>query len=121
MALPWVRLDTAFPRNHKVLALIADKKWQAVTCYISGLAYAGEQGSDGFLPSPCLPFIHGTSRIADSLVEVGLWQGVPGGWLINGWLEFQASSEEHAARSRKARAAAELRWHGDKQKKGGSK
>lgn len=111
MALPWVRLDTAFPRNPKVLALAEDKKWQAVACYVSSLAYAGEQGTDGFLPKSCLPFIHGTSRIAEALVEVALWQGVPGGWQINGWLEFQASSEEHAARSARARAAAEQRWH----------
>ena len=114
MALPWVRLDTAFPRNPKVLALAEDKKWQAIACYLASLAYSGEQGTDGFLPKSCLPFIHGTTRIGTDLVTVGLWNGVPGGWEINGWLEFQGSSEEHAARKLKAKAAAEMRWHGKK-------
>lgn len=115
MALPWVRLDTAFPRNPKVLTLVEDKRWQAIACYLASLAYSGEQGTDGFLPKSCLPFIHGTTRIATDLVHVGLWHGCPGGWDINGWLEFQASSEEHETRRKKAKAAAEVRWAKEKE------
>lgn len=110
MALPWVRLDTAFPQNPKVLMLAEDKKWQSIAVYVAGLAYSGAHGTDGFLPSFALPFIHGTKRNATDLATVGLWIPRAGGWDINGWAEFQPSSEEHQARSKKARLAAEERW-----------
>jgi hypothetical protein len=112
MALPWVRLDTAFPMNPKILALVEDKQWQAVVSYVSGLSYSGGQGTDGFLPNSSLPFVHGTPRTASQLVSTGLWIPRLGGHDINGWHEFQPSSEEHEARSARARAAAEIRWHG---------
>lgn len=117
MALPWVRLDTAFPMNPKVLSLVESKKWQSIACYVSSLAYSGAQGTDGFLPGTCLPFVHGTKRVADDLVNVGLWRGVPGGWEINGWLEYQASSEEHEQRKARAKAAAEIRWSKERDKR----
>lgn len=111
MALPWVRLDTGFHQNPKVLMLAEDKKWQAITVYIGGLAYSGHHGTDGFLPIGCLPFIHGSKRQALDLCNVGLWVAISGGWEINGWAEFQPSTEEHQKRKAKARAAAEARWH----------
>ena len=113
MALPWVRLDSQFPSNPKVLALVEDKSWRAIVGYIGGLAYSGAHGTDGFLPKSSLPFLHSTAREAAALVSVGLW--VPagaGGWDVNGWAEYQPSNEETAERSRKAREAAHIRWHG---------
>lgn len=115
MALPWVRLDTQFASNPKVLSLIEDGKWRAIVVYTASLGYSGAHGTDGFLPSLCLSMIHGTKREAVALCEVGLWKASVGGWDINGWSEFQQSSEEAAERKRKAKLAAEIRWH----KKGG--
>ncbi len=112
MSLPWVRLDTAFPMNPKILGLVEDRAWQSVVAYVSGLSYSGGQGTDGFLPSSCLPFVHGTRKAADQLASAGLWVPTPGGWNINGWREFQPSTEEHETRRKKAQAAAEYRWHG---------
>jgi len=109
--MQWVRLDTAFPRNHKVLALIEAKDgFRAVAAYICGLSYAGEQGTDGFVPRAALPFLHARMTEAKRLCEVNLWHAVDGGWLINGWSEFQPSTEETQARSVKARTAAAARW-----------
>lgn len=110
MPLPWVRFDTTFPMNHKTLALAQDRNWQAIASYVCSLAYCGAQELDGFVPAGALPFIHGTKRTAEQLVAVGLWIPRPGGWEINGWVEFQATSEENAARSARARAAAQIRW-----------
>jgi hypothetical protein len=48
MPLPWVRLDTSIPRNHKILALLQDKDgYRAFTVYICSMAYSGEQGTAG--------------------------------------------------------------------------
>lgn len=108
--LEWVRLDTAFPRNPKVLMLIEDRAWRAVTAYLCGLSYSGEQGLDGFLPRACLMWLHATAKEARALVAVGLWHEVPGGWEINDWHDYQPSAEEATARRDKARKAAEERW-----------
>lgn len=112
MGLPWVRLDTQFPQNPKVLDLVADGKWRAAFVYVTGLTYAGAHGTDGYLPSACLPFIHGTKAAATDLVKAGLWHIDVGGWNINGWNDFQVSDEEARTRSEKARQAALKRWHG---------
>lgn len=110
MGLPWVRLDSGFSQNPKVLHLIEDKKWQAVVVYVSSLGYSGHHGTDGFIPQAALPFIHGTKTHANQLVNIGLWVPNRGGFDINGWSEFQPSDEETKARKARAKAAAELRW-----------
>jgi len=102
MGLPWVRLDTQFPTNPKVLELVARKQQPAAFAYVCSLAYAGQHGTDGYIPEYALPFIHATKAVAKHLVAVGLWVPAPGGWLINGWDEFQVSDE--AARKRRERA-----------------
>lgn len=112
MGLPWVRLDTQFPSNPKILALVEDKKYRAAFVYVSALAYAGAHGTDGFLPAASLPFMHATKADAKALVEVGLWLECVGGWEINGYAEFQPSNAETQERKKRAQAAAMRRWHG---------
>lgn len=116
MSLPWVRLDTAFPRHPKVLSLASERHWQAIASYVSGLAYSGEQGSDGFIPAVSLPWIHGTKRTGAQLADVGLWIPKDGGWQVNGWDEFQPSDAETQSRRQRliesSRKANCVRWHG---------
>lgn len=113
MGLPWVRLDTQFASNPKMLELTGQGRWRAAFMYVSALAYAGAHGTDGYLPEACLPFIHGTRKDADELVKAGLWQTDMGGWSINGWSDFQISDEAAKKRSDDARKAALKRWHPD--------
>jgi len=111
MALPWVRLDAGLPRNHKILALLGQKDGhRAAFTYICGLAYAGEQGTDGFIPREALALCHGRQTDAAKLIAVRLWHLDPGGWLINDWNEFQPSTNEMQERSKRARSAAMARW-----------
>ena len=113
MPLPWVRLDTAFPMNHKLLAMLCCKDGhRAAFVYICGLSISGGQGTDGFISAESLPFTHGRKADADLLVEYGFWIPRPGGWLINGWDEFQQSTEETQRRRERAQALAEMRWAG---------
>jgi hypothetical protein len=108
-----VRLDTGFPFNPKLLAMLRRKDGhRAALVYVCGLSISGGQGSDGFVTEESLPFIHGRNADATLLVEFGFWIPRPGGWLINGWEEFQQSSEETQLRRKKAQAAAEARWNG---------
>ena len=114
MGLPWIRLDTQFASNPKILELMADKKFRAAFAWVCSLGYSGAHGTDGFLPTTCLPFIHATKGDAADLVRVGLWAPCVGGWEINGWVEFQQSSEEAALRKKRAQDAARSRWAKEK-------
>lgn len=111
MGLPWVRLDTQWLTNPKFLTLVEEKSWRSITVYMAGLGYSGAHGTKGFLPSLCLPTIHGTQRQALELVEVCLWIPQQGGWDINGWAEFQPDTDDATARRAKAIHAANVRWH----------
>lgn len=109
--LAWVRLDTAMPRNQKILSLMAMKDGhRAGFVWLCSLSYAGEQGTDGFIPAPALPMIHARQADADRLVEVGLWLPQPGGWAINDWADYQQTNAETQARTARMKAMAELRW-----------
>lgn len=112
MSLPWIRLDTAIADNPKMLALFADKKHRAILGYILGITYSGRHELDGFIPAMALHVIHITRTDAKSLVDVGLWHEVEGGWAINGWADFQISGDEAQKRREKAQKAAMTRWHG---------
>jgi hypothetical protein len=113
MGLPWVRLDTQFAQNPKLARLAATGKWRAAFAYVASIAYAGAQGTDGYIPSDCLVFVHAMKSTATDLVKAGLWVEDHGGWSINGWDEFQVVDEAAKRRSDKARKASMKRWHGD--------
>ena len=102
MGLPWVRLDTSFTTNPKIVRLVAEKRQAAAFAYVCSLAYAGAHGTDGYIPEHCLYLVHATKRDAEALVKAGLWVLAPGGWDINGWDEFQVSDD--AAKKRRERA-----------------
>lgn len=111
MGLPWVRLDSQFPHNPKVLALAADNKWRAISAYACSLSYCGAHGTDGYIPAGALPFIHATKREVRHLVDVGLWRPEgKGGWQIPDWAEYQPTNKQAEDRSNRMRALAELRW-----------
>lgn len=112
MSLPWVRLDTQFATNPKILILVERKAHKALFVYVCGLGYVGAHGTDGYIPKSALPFLHGNKRDADQLVSVGLWRGNPVGYEVNDWASFQGTSEEAMKRKQKAQAAAMIRWHG---------
>lgn len=117
MGLPWVRLDTQFASNPKVLALVEDKRFKAAFAYVCSLGYSGVHGTDGYLPASCLPFLHATRADAGHLVEVGLWAPAPGGWEINGWSDFQESSEETQRRKERAQKGALARWEKERKRR----
>jgi hypothetical protein len=110
VGLPWVRLDAQFASNPKMLYLVEDKKFRAAFVWVASLGYAGSHGTDGFIPAAALPFLHATKADANNLVDVGLWNLAPGGWEVNGWNEFQESSEETQKRKERAKKGALARW-----------
>ncbi|NIH70505.1 hypothetical protein [Auritidibacter ignavus] len=120
--LKWVRVETAIPRNPKILELIGSKGGhRAAAVYIFSLAYSGENGTFGFIPKAGLPFIHATTKDANTLVRAKLWEAVDGGWVIPDWDEYQPSKEYMEELSAKRREAANARWSRQHHKVGGMK
>jgi hypothetical protein len=116
MSLPWVRLDTQFAQNPKILALVEAKSWRAITVYVAGLGYCGAHGTDGLIPKSALPYLHGTPADAIALVGVALWMPHQSGWTVNDWAAFQQSTDETKARQKRlayvSKKANCIRWHG---------
>jgi len=110
MTLPWVRLDSSFPVNTKVLSLVDDRHFRAGFAYVCGLAVSGAQGTDGYISPTSLKHTHATMKEAEQLVDVGLWLPSHAGWMIRDWAEYQPSSTEMQDRRKRAQAAAEIRW-----------
>lgn len=109
--LNWVRVDSNLHSNHKVLALLSARGGDHALCvFLFGLGHSGSHGLAGFIPSAAIGLFHGTKKDASLLVDVGMWDEVPGGFTIHDWSEYQLADEEAAARSEKARNAAEVRW-----------
>lgn len=87
MSLPWVRLDSNIASHDKIVSLLAQRDGhKAFTLYVCALGYAGGHGTDGHVPRTSLPFIHGTEKLANLLVEANLWQHEgQKGWKIHNW------------------------------------
>ncbi len=122
---PWFRLNVDYWRNPKV----TQAGLLGAALHLAAIGYAAEQLTDGFIPTYAAKILaapmHGwvwvgedgarvTARdVADSrwmslasdLVEAGLWQEVPGGWVIVNYLEHQDSREQVEARKAQAREA----------------
>lgn len=119
--LPWVRLDANIGTHDKLapLQLTPDGR-SAFVLYVCALGWAGGHGTDGHIPKNVLSFIAPglpkKPKLAQLLVEAGLWQYVEGGWQIVNYLERQQSSTVTEAVSAQKSAAAQKancrRWHG---------
>jgi len=112
--LQWWRMDSGFPSNPKVLAILDEKDGhRAGFVWLCSIAWTVQHGTDGLVPVRALPFIHARKVDAERLVRHGLWHEYPdGGWLINGWDEKQTTAEGKSLKSQAARDAAMIRWHG---------
>lgn len=114
MSLPWIRLDTSFFDNPKVLRLLAMREGhRAAFVWCCSLAYAGKHGTDGLIEDYALTRINGRPADATRLVAVGLWDKVDGGWQVHDWADRQQSTEETQRRSQQARDAARKRWEAE--------
>lgn len=106
----WVKLDDCFSEHPKVERAGDLAAW----LYVCGLQYSSRALSDGFIPETRLPKLTGlknVGRLADTLVEVGLWDRVEDGFHIHDYVEHQRTAEQvkrerTAAAERAARARA---------------
>lgn len=115
--LPWARLDVNIASHDKILALLLHRNGRGVAfSYVCSIAYTVGNGTDGVIPYAALPFLHATKTDMNKLVEVGLLQPIPIGWLIPNFGERQqlnsASKSLRAGQKAKSAKGNCVRWHG---------
>ena len=111
--MTWIKLDDGFPNHPKVHAVGDEAAW----LFVAGLCYCSSYLTDGFIPAAALGRLTGQSDPAElvaRLVDVGMWEIVPGGWQVRDYTSHQRSKaeveverekgKERAARSREVRA-----------------
>lgn len=107
----WVKVETRFTSHPKVLDIgpLGEALW------LRGLCYAGEQLTDGFIPSTFIKRMGDMKAVAvaEKLVNAGLWEETDGGYLIHDFLEWQRSRDQVETVSSKRVEAGRL---GGKQK-----
>lgn len=107
--MPWVRLDDRFPRHSKVTTLRA----RSVCLHVEALCWSAENLTDGAILATQVQKITRLSKdscaaaVVD-LVQAGLWDVVPGGWVIHDYLDYNPSrakvrQDRDATRTRVAR------------------
>lgn len=110
--MPWVRVDDAFYDHPKWI----EAGPLGIALWITALAWSNRNLTDGFIPFgqiPRLLIFDGLSwetggveglfavgedataeAVATSLVKIGIFDDVPGGYLIHNYLKYQKSAEE---------------------------
>lgn len=91
--MAWVKLDDGFPEHPKV-ELAGDR---AAWLYVCGLAYCSRTLSNGFIPKGRLRHLvrlPSPQKLADKLVEVGLWDALDNGWLVHDYAKHQRTKEQ---------------------------
>lgn len=106
--MPWARLDDKFHHHPKVLKAGPLASW----LFICGLCYCSEYLTDGFIEQSALSVLAALPNpqdLAATLVEVGLWEPVDGGYRVHDYLVYNPSAakvkeEREAARERMRQA-----------------
>lgn len=105
--MTWVKIDDTLPGNLKVMSVPVAARWT----YLASICYASANKTDGKIPRFALPGLSGTSGTAAKLVEAGLWEPLPDGWLIHDYLKHNRSRDRIEQVSEGARKAG-LARHG---------
>lgn len=99
---PYVPLDVHYARDEAIRRAGPD----AELLYIRGLAYSKGHYKDGLIPDYDLAVVAvGLWRVqsrVDALVREELWLPVDGGWHIRSWHLWNETSEQTAAKKKRA-------------------
>lgn len=104
--MSWAKIDDRANEHRKMLAAGAEACW-LWTC---GLMYANRQPArDGFIPDAVIGMLYplkNPKRLAEKLVDVGLWEKVAGGYRIHEFTTWNPTKEQVEESKAKARERA---------------
>lgn len=117
--MAWVKLDDGFFRHHKAVQAGRDARDLALASW----CFSSASLSDGFIPEAALRQLAADAgvgqpkKLAERLVDVGLWEHTQGGYRIHDYLDFNPSRERVLA-TRQARADAASKGRAKSQQNG---
>ncbi|KAA9133736.1 hypothetical protein [Microbacterium caowuchunii] len=88
--MTWFKVDDQLAFNMKVLSAGNP----AMGLWVRAGSWSAAQLSDGIVPAPIVAALGGSTEDAASLVAVGLWHEVEGGWEFHDWAEYQPTKEQ---------------------------
>lgn len=91
--MPWLKLDDQFCDHPKIIEAGPLAGW----LHVCGMLYCARLLTDGFIPAGQvrkLADVDNAGALADTLVEVGLWDRVDGGFQVHDYLEYNPSREK---------------------------
>lgn len=98
--MSWVKIDDGFPLHRKAKRA----GLEGVAFFVAALAYANRHATDGEIRADELDEIWPWApsaklkKLADLLVEVGLFDATDDGWLVHDYAEYQQTSDELKAK-----------------------
>jgi len=98
----WARFDDQYPDHPKVIEAGPLAAWLNVCA----ICYSSRYLTDGFVPAGQvrkLADLEDAMQLAERLVAAGLWERVPGGFLVHDYLEYNPSREKVNAEREAAR------------------
>lgn len=106
----WIKVDVLLPGHPKLAGLSRSARWTLIELW----CHSGSYHTDGWVNADVWKAI-GSKAERDAIVKARLAEPAPmGGYIMHDYTEHQRSKEEieeaSAARSDKARKAAEARW-----------
>lgn len=86
--MPWFNVDDGFADHPKVVSLQSEDCWHSALALwtISG-SWSAKHLTDGFVPNAIVMRSGCSTRDAELLVKVGLWEAADGGYRFHGWEE----------------------------------
>ena len=116
--MTWLKLDDKFPEHRKIRRLNDG----AYRLHTTAMAACSKDETDGLVTMADLDEMTHSTRLqkyVPALVEAGLWDVVPGGWMIHDFLDYNPSHADLNAkrdadrqRQQRLRDARDARSHG---------
>lgn len=99
----WIKILNSLPAHPKILRAGDRAAW----LYVCGLCYSNEHLTDGHIPREVLmvaaPGIKAPEKLAEKLVEIGLWHEAEGGWVVHDYGDHQRTAAQVKETRRKDR------------------
>lgn len=111
--MAWGRIDDGL-YDHPKLDKLGRDRLAGVGLHTLAISWSNRRSTDGVIPPERVRLLGGTMRLADRLVEAGLFERHPEGYLVHDFLEYNDSAEVVA--ERRAAAADRQRRHRERER-----
>lgn len=100
--MPWFKVDDSIHSHPKAMSA----SLASLGLWSMAGAWSGAHLTGGFVPDSAIPSLsRGASKLADELVDAGLWKRVKGGYQFHDWCDYQPDADEEREKREKRREA----------------